>query len=83
MLRSAPRKHLKSGWYLAGGCCLTNNLAQDHYSSRLTKNAFDVFVASHQFSNPAYVSSDKMESRVAGYDAALISSRPYRFFRTA
>jgi parallel beta-helix repeat protein len=63
----------RSGWYLAGGCCLTNNLAQDPlFVSTSTKNwHLTSSSPAISFSNSAYVQPLDKDgvTRGPGYDA--------------
>jgi len=69
----SPTSTSRSGWYLAGGCCLTNNLAQDPlFVSTSTKNwHLTSSSPAISFSNSAYVQPLDKDgvARGPGYDA--------------
>ncbi len=69
----SPTSTSRSGWYLAGGCCLTNNLAQDPlFVSAPTKNwHLTLLSPAISFSNPTYVQPTDKDgvTRGPGYDA--------------
>ncbi len=69
----SPTSASRSGWYLAGGCCLTNNLAKDPlFVSATTKNwHLTPLSPAISFSNPSYVQPTDKDgvTRGPGYDA--------------